>query len=260
MAGETTENPEPVDDFTEPLPWWSRLLAVVLGTCAGGLGTLAVFKTDNQAGTAFLLVLSAALLLIGLQGSPLIKLGSGDSSIQLARIRGRVTKELVKAVQDDRPEVSQAVVEAVESIAPDLVSPALLGRRYQSQVEASIARIDPSLVIAENDWDQGADLTVHKVIGMSRTAVAVDVKYLGRAKLSMADIQVSEHRVAGSVLADRLVVVTNARPTNGASAYLVERNSDSSHVQLVVWNGPRDDSALALALSRQMQPRNANES
>jgi hypothetical protein len=250
------EPPEPEDDLSEQLSMRSRILAVAFGLSAGGFGTLAVFRTDNQAGTALLLALSAALLLIGLQGSPLIRIGSGDSNIQLARIRRRATREVVRAVQDERPEVSQAVLEAVESIAPDLVSSSLLGRRYERMIVAAIAIVDPSLIITENSWDEGADLTVRNLHGVS---VGVDVKYMGPQKIGKSQIIDAENRVVGSAMENRLIVVTNARPTDEAQRYLVDRSIESARTQLVIWNGSSDNPALALALSRQLQSDTAGE-
>jgi hypothetical protein len=57
--------------------------------CVGGgaliTGAVGVFVSDNQAGTAGLFVIAFAFLVIGIQGTPLIKFSSGDQSLELAR-------------------------------------------------------------------------------------------------------------------------------------------------------------------------------
>jgi hypothetical protein len=54
---------------------WERLLAGIVGAAAGAAGTYTVFETSNQAGSAALIVVGAAFLLVGVQGTRLIRLG-----------------------------------------------------------------------------------------------------------------------------------------------------------------------------------------
>src|SRR6516162_7951910 len=56
-------------------------------------GGYAVFEKSNQAGTAMLLILAAIFLLIGVQGTPLIKFGSSSGSVELERRRRRKVQE-----------------------------------------------------------------------------------------------------------------------------------------------------------------------
>lgn len=61
----------------EPLGRVERGIALAVGIAAGGGGGYAVFVSSNQAGTAILLVLSAIFLLIGVQGTSLIRFSAG---------------------------------------------------------------------------------------------------------------------------------------------------------------------------------------
>jgi hypothetical protein len=62
----------------EPLVKWERICALIVGAVCGGAGGYVVFEKSNQAGTAILLILAAIFLLIGVQGTPLIRFGSSS--------------------------------------------------------------------------------------------------------------------------------------------------------------------------------------
>src|SRR2546423_8221089 len=53
----------------EPLRKWERAVAMLIGTVLAGLAIWALFTSSNQAGTAALLLVAAAFLLIGVQGT-----------------------------------------------------------------------------------------------------------------------------------------------------------------------------------------------
>src|SRR5207249_2272033 len=103
----------------------------------------------NQAGTVALLIVAAALLLIGIQGTPLVRLGSKDSSIQLATIRRRAIRVIEEARKEDEPEVAEAIATAVES-AVSTIQPSRTitrsGARYETEVLFELLRIPDLLV------------------------------------------------------------------------------------------------------------------
>jgi hypothetical protein len=62
--GQDRSNP----DLSDPLSAWARSLALAIGFLAGGVGGYAVFASENQAGTAVLLLIAGVLVVLGLQG------------------------------------------------------------------------------------------------------------------------------------------------------------------------------------------------
>lgn len=64
----------PSSDLSDPLPTWARGLALGLGAAAGVAGGYAVFASENQAGTAALLLIAGLFVLLGLQGTPMRRL------------------------------------------------------------------------------------------------------------------------------------------------------------------------------------------
>src|SRR5690349_5840152 len=89
----------------EPLVKWERICALAIGVICGGAGGYAVFERSNQAGTAMLLILAAIFLLIGVQGTPLIRFGSNSGSVELERRRRKkVQLALEQASEENNTE------------------------------------------------------------------------------------------------------------------------------------------------------------
>src|SRR4051812_18002065 len=94
--------PDPEDEH-EPMEFWERFGSVAIGVVLLEAGLFAVFISDNQAGTAVLLVAAAAFLLIGIQGTPLLKFG--NNTVELARRRKRVAIAIEVAKREENPDV-----------------------------------------------------------------------------------------------------------------------------------------------------------
>ena len=58
-----------------PLLNWERAVAIIIGTAFAGVAIYALFNSANQAGTAALLLAAAAFLLMGVQGTALVRFG-----------------------------------------------------------------------------------------------------------------------------------------------------------------------------------------
>jgi hypothetical protein len=85
-----------------------------LGFIAGGAGGYAVYERSNQAGSVMLLVVAAVFLLIGIQGTPLIKFGSNSGSLELERRRRRkIEKSIEQANEESSAEKIEGIVEGV---------------------------------------------------------------------------------------------------------------------------------------------------
>lgn len=64
-----------------------RQIAVGIGVLAGGGGGYAVFASSNQAGTAMLLLISLVFLLVGVEGTPVLRLAARPGSRRLGERR-----------------------------------------------------------------------------------------------------------------------------------------------------------------------------
>src|SRR6266702_5760117 len=105
-------------ELPEPLVKWERICALAIGAICGGAGGYAVFEKSNQAGTAMLLILAAIFLLIGVQGTPLIRFGSSSGSVELERRRRRKVQEaLEQANEENNAEKAEGIVEGVKLVA-----------------------------------------------------------------------------------------------------------------------------------------------
>jgi hypothetical protein len=102
-GNETRDPPLP----GEPLGTKERATALVIGIATGGGGAYAVFASSNQAGTAILLILSAIFLLIGIQGTSLIRFSTGSNTVELER-RRRTVERAVKEIAREEPERAPA--------------------------------------------------------------------------------------------------------------------------------------------------------
>jgi hypothetical protein len=86
-----------------------RLGALLFGTVIGVFGFLAMFITKNEAGTAIALLLAGALILVGLQGTQVLKLGGKDIGAELARREIAATKATETA--EENPARAAGVIE-----------------------------------------------------------------------------------------------------------------------------------------------------
>ncbi|WP_146758688.1 hypothetical protein [Micromonospora saelicesensis] len=236
-----------LEDLADPLATWARATALGLGTAAGVLGCYAVFASDNQAGTAFLLVASVVLLLLGLQGTPLRSLGGGDYQIQLARIRLRAVQAIDNARRES-PELAAAVADAVGSIDPGVSISRPPWMLYLQAVRQAISRTLGSVDQAHEDGldDRGVDTCVQLPNGR----VNVQIKYRGRGALGLRDIAMATAQMRGSGFDGGYLLVTNAPLSEEARHHNFETPAELGRVEVITWNDERDDDLLSRALAR----------
>jgi hypothetical protein len=114
----------------------------------GGLGFLAVFKSENEAGTAIALLLAGVLLLVGIQGTPLLKISAGDKSIELQHTR-QVMAEKARVEAGERPIVANAIIDAYEAADPDASRDpsfaAVKASIYELQAKLALQRVSAEL-------------------------------------------------------------------------------------------------------------------
>ncbi|MGA3526734.1 hypothetical protein [Melissospora conviva] len=103
-----------------------------------------------------------------------MRLGSGDTALELDRRRRRVEQVIEHARHNRDPEVAAGIVEAASMVEPDLFqqSPRYRSQLYVSKVALAIETC--GLLTSRGDLDGGPDLWVHS----GSDTFAVEVKYL----------------------------------------------------------------------------------
>ncbi|PPJ18748.1 hypothetical protein C5F51_36210 [Nocardia nova] len=218
----------------------------------------AVFASSNQAGTAALFVAAAAFLLMGVQGTPLAKFGSGDKAM-VFRERRRIQKQLLqRAATEDTPEGAEAYVNAAEIAAP---SPVMTGAdwvplpaaTYEGAVRAALER----LVGRTEGWTVESEVPIGNrridfvVRAPNGTAIGIEVRNFSRAGLEaqVAQSIVDAASVPDANLTAGLVVMPRV---SGMAAERIHRLFESSDSlrggEAVQWTGPQDDYLLAMML------------
>lgn len=240
----TVDAPEPKPPG-EPLKPWERGVALVVGVLALLSGGIATFKTTNGPGTAVLTLVGAALLFVGIQGTPVIRLGGDNASIELDRRRRAAERVISRVSEEASPEVARSVIEAVVEVEPDLsqaLTRAAAGEAYESQVRNALARLG---VEGVNFPPQDSKLDLVARLANNRQ-VGFVVSY------AVSDRRVREvfHRYMDLVARGwsepkemPVIVVANRIPASSAS-YL----RSGQVAQVVRWDGEEDDAALRDAL------------
>jgi hypothetical protein len=226
-------------ELPEPLIRWERVSALVIGSVCGGAGGYAVFERSNQVGAAMLLILAAIFLLIGVQGTPLIRFGSSSGSVELERRRKRkVRQALEEAKEENNAEKVEGIMEGVKLIAPDLVPNSFEGyTHYENSVADAIRKMGYSV------WHMPtqkftADL---EIINNGRTVYA-EVKYYNRP------IQTGVlHQVIGlaTLLSAPVLLIASTKLTQAAQAV-----ADNGNVNFVQWRNEIDSSKLRATVER----------
>lgn len=244
----------------EPLSRTERASAGAVGGLAGIAGAAALFITDNQAGTAAILVIAVAFLLIAIQGTPLTRFGSGEHAIELER--RRLGKELVDQAESEPDlEAKEALITAAETVDPS-------GRwisqlepiRYERLVYDALHR-----VLGENGASKidrpAQDTGVDYVVRLSPNArIAVEAKF-SRRLFSRDRITAAQNYALTT--GTPVLIVTNAPLSPvvyemNMRASTRQSDGTSPLVEVVTWNGAADDDVLHRAL-RRASPEKAAE-
>ena len=181
-------------------------MALGVGIAAGAGGGYAVFASGNQAGTAILLILSAIFLLIGIQGTSLIRFSTGSNTVELER-RKRTVERAVKEIAKEEPERAAGIIEGAELALPALGSISmsaqmdLMAAQYELKLSAAISSIGYTVTGAERP-DYGLDL--HVADRENRT-VGVAAKYRRNTVIPHRWLERSVQPLAGTT---PLLVVT----------------------------------------------------
>jgi hypothetical protein len=114
-----------------------------------------VFASSNQAGTAILLVLSAIFLLIGIQGTSLIRFSSGSNTFELER-RKRNVERAAAAVAKEDPDRAAGIIQGAEIALPSLGSFSQSeGLLYERRLEAALLSLGYNVTFRGGPGDPG---------------------------------------------------------------------------------------------------------
>jgi hypothetical protein len=222
-----------------------------LGAAATGLGTYAVFVSDNQAGTALLLVVGCVLSLIGLQGTPLRRFGSGGHSFELLAIRKRLTEAVDRATREESPEVAAAVAEAARTADPGAaVRPPW--QFYEEALLRAIRRVSRRVgaTTVEANYIYGRGHAIDARVSLPQGNVNVEIRYRSRGAFGPSDMAKASAQLEAAGLDGGNLVITNAPLSAESLSHNAERSPEASGVEVLTWNDERDDDLLARALLR----------
>lgn len=233
----------------EPLVKWERICALTIGAICGGAGGYAVFERSNQAGTAMLLILAAIFLLIGVQGTPLIRFGSNSGTVELERRRRRkVQQALEQANEENNAEKAEGIVQGVKLVAPDLVPKSFESyRQYEDDVADALSKMGYKVAREPSLEGRRPDLAINK---NDRTVYA-ELKYYTRSIQS--DVV---HQIIGmaTILSAPVLLIASTQLTNSARVLIPHNNVD-----FVQWRDETDNPELRTALERLFARMNHND-
>lgn len=243
-----SENSDDQDSVgrAEPLKQGERAIAIIVGIIAGGAGGYAVFVSANQAGTSVLLILSATFLLIGVQGTSLIRFSTGSNTVELERKRRvvEVEKAAEEAVQEDDIDRAAGIVEGAALADPELsLSPRARSMLYEKRLDLALSEM--GYLVLHPDIDTGIDLVARKPPGGEESGTEtfeIKFKYLSSGRPISLDS--AESAVRGR--ADRIIpllVVVNTGYTKRVAETI--KNAPGAGARIVAWRDVRDNEALA---------------
>lgn len=230
------------DSPPEPLVRWERLCALAIGSISGGAGAYTVFERSNQAGSVMLLVLAAVFLLIGIQGTPLIKFGSTTASLELERRReakAEVQHAYEEATEENDDARAQGIVEGVSLIAPELVPASLLTyKEFEDSIATIIRKMGYEVRRPVLQKPILADLAISKD---NYTVYAEIKRYIRPIPVTT----VSEVVGTSAKLDAPVLLIATTQLTTAAKVFI--ENTDVTFVQ---WRNEEDNGALNATLSR----------
>jgi hypothetical protein len=240
---ETPEEPE-----AEALPLWARTLAGIVGATLTSAGVVAVFITDNQAGSVALILMGALFLIMLFSGNPMQSLSHGDTQLRFALAKRR-RKELER-IEDTPPEAAIERLDALRAVDPgasrDPLFVQLNAQVYERLVERRITdSLPPGGSAQFANLDAGFDLRLSIPRG---DHVGVVIKFLPVASLvSTREIQ----RFIGLASSTgKAVMVANVRLSQSAASALQQAQENGIRADFVCWRDQQDDTALQSAVQQ----------
>jgi hypothetical protein len=226
---------------------WSRLLSSLLGAAGLGLGGLAVFIRDVEAGPVALIAVGAVFVMIALGGVLPTRLKIGDNEVEIAAL-GRAFAEVV----DDAPPRAKAelsaTIEQLSLQAPNLAAPAVAGLAYVSMVQNLIVSIvDSDAQLSHVALERGDEPRFDALIQSdTHKTVAIEIRAVPRFDDTAVDAMAAQLRyLQERSPVDAMLAVIRYPPTIGGFSSLFRSGGG---VRFVVVNGPEDRNVLHEAI------------
>jgi hypothetical protein len=214
-----------------------RACCIAVGFASGGAGGYVAFERSNQLGSAVLLVIGGLFLLIGIQGTRLIRFTSGSNGVELEQKR-RIIENAIKEAQDEgNLEKASGIAEGAAIVSPSIGTHAR-GLQYELQVSSAI--VGMGYAVNNNNFgpDMGFDLTIRDAGGrIVEAELKAYYRPVPRGVVEMLALQ-SESRLAP------LILISNMQLTRSAQ----EAVKNFPKFKAVQWRDYADNPALAATL------------
>ena len=220
-------------------------MATLAGVASMGSGGVATYVSDNQVGTGVLLLAGAGFLLMGFQGTPLIRIGGKDANIELERRERRAVKAITETEAQEGPERAQQIADVLVSIDPDLArSPAFRTLEYENNVRHTLQRISNGKFVTAPHF-----LGIDAILEVDSGKIAFEFKSFQKAtRISASIVEHIVHRWHSGTIAESgytlFILVANVPLTDQAKATM----QSWPDVRFVLWRNNDDDNALREAI------------
>jgi hypothetical protein len=208
------------------------------------MGTVAVFVSNNQAGTVALMLAGTIFLLMGINGSPLIRARYQDYELLMARRR----QEIVDRIEDENPEDAQQVLNVLRTVDPqssrDPVVAQASAHLYERQVINRLHELGFDAEHTGGPGDMGRDAVLHS----PRGKIAVQVK-AGSTPLSKRAIFATS-QIPKELADGILLIASNPLPTELPRRLREFKQHDQRPLEVIRWVDSQDDIALKEAIRR----------
>ncbi|WP_371529527.1 hypothetical protein OG302_29405 [Streptomyces sp. NBC_01283] len=239
-------DPDPPDSPEEPeaeaLPTLARTLAGIVGVPLTSAGAVAVFTTDNQAGSVALVLVGALFLVMLVSGNPLQSLGHGDTQLRFALATRR--KQELERIKETPPEAAIERLAALRAVDPGASKDPwfiqLSAQVYERLIERRITDALPSGGSAQfASLDEGFDLRLSIPRG---DHVSVTIKF--RPATSLVSVREIQRFIGMTSAIGKAIMVANVRLSQPAANALLQARENGIRAQFVCWRDQQDDSEL----------------
>jgi hypothetical protein len=232
--------PTDIPSSTAP-NWLERACCIIVGVVAGGAGGYVAFERSNQLGSAVLLVIGAVFLIVGIQGTRLMRFTSGSNIVELEQKKRIIADAIEKAQDEGNIEKASGIVEGAAIAAPALGLAKNVGLQYELQVASTIA--DMGYLVTTSSLDRGFDLIITNESG--HTIYAELKRYSRPVPRQLVDALM--HRV--STILVPIVLISYTELSSAAQ----EAVSKGGILEVVQWRDKSDDNRLAETLRRMFE-------
>jgi hypothetical protein len=225
---------------TSPPNRLERACCIIVGIIAGGAGGYVAFERSNQLGSAVLLVIGAVFLVIGIQGTRLMRFTSGSNIVELEQKKRNIVDAIAKAQDEGNIEKASGIAEGAAIAAPALGLSQHLGLQYEVQVASAIVGMGYLVTPSVLD-DKGFDLVIRD--GSDRIIHAELKRYADFRPVSARILQALMYRAAATAIP--VILITYTELSGEAREFIISRK-----LEAVQWRDENDNDRLAETLRR----------